>query len=155
MTTPRYHPRRRRGFFDPAINLGSASGARSFWGAILQPPVTALGGIIHGGIVTRYPSLAKGVKIGSNAVGLLGVGAGIGGALWDWATGGNSMIGNAANAFGSGMFSEAINVPNVERVVTVPTQNAYRGAAMNQRGRTGGGYSVALPWYPQIQAGTF
>ncbi len=147
--------RRRKGIFDPAINFGGASGARSFWGALLQPPVTALGGIIHGGVVTRYPSLAKGIKVGNNAVGLLGLGVGAIGAIWDWATGGNSMLGNAANAFGSGFFSEAINVPQVERVVTVPTQHAFMNAAMNQRGRTGGGYSVALPWYPATQAGTF
>ena len=127
--------------FDPAIMPGTGN----FWGAVLQPIVTTIGGLFHNYLVTRQPKLAGGFKVGPGAVGYLGLAGGALGAGLDIT--GKSMFGSMANAFGSGMLSEAVNVPSTEGVSTIPTQNAFRGAP--------GGGPQMVQSLPSMQPGTF
>jgi hypothetical protein len=80
---------------------------------------------------------------------------------------GRSMFGSLANAFGSGMFSEAVNVPGAEGMATIPTQNAYAragtaggGAGMVRGAYSGVGRAGYMPGrfvqsFPSMQPGTF
>ena len=153
---PRFHPAYRRrlkkGLFDPAIT-GIGGSHAAFWGAVLQPIVTTIGGMAHNYAVTRFPSLGGGYKVGQGAVGYLGLAGGIVGSFLDMK---NSQFGNLANAFGSGMLSEAVNMPWAEGVATVPTQNAYAGAARKGgRGQPAMGSPRMVYSLPSMQQGTF
>jgi len=140
------HYRRRR--HDPAITF--VRGAPNFWGAVLQPIVTTIGGIFHNYMVARHPSIAGGAKVGNSGVGYLGLAGGTVGAILDLS--GKSMFGSMANAFGSGMLSEAVNVPAVEAIATVPTLNAY---AKGGAGAAGGYGPQLVQSLPSMQPGTF
>jgi hypothetical protein len=120
----------------------------AFWGAILQPIVTTIGGIFHNYLVARQPKLAGGVKVGSGAVGYLGLAGGAIGAGLDLS--GKSMFGSMANAFGSGMLSEAVNVPGAEGIATIPTRSAYMKGGM--AGMAGPRLVQSMP---SMQPGTF
>ena len=119
----------------------------AFWGAVLQPIVTTIGGIFHNYLVARQPRLAGGVKVGPGAVGYLGLAGGAIGAGLDLS--GRSMFGSLANAFGSGMLAEAVNVPGTEGISTIPTQRAYMGGAR------GGAGPRLIQSMPSMQPGTF
>jgi hypothetical protein len=129
MPTVRYRRRRH----DPAfLGLGGGAGNSNFWRAVLQGPVTAIGGIFHNWLVRKYPSVAGGFKIGNGAIGYAGLaGAAVGVAL-DTQLGGPSMFGHLANSFGSGMLTETVNLPMIEGVATIPTQRAYSGTSKQQ-----------------------
>lgn len=138
---PRFGLRR---MFDPAI--AAPAGAQNFWGAIFQPIVTTIGGLFHNYMVTRYPKVAGGFKVGNSAVGYLGLAGGALGAGLDIT--GKSAFGSMANAFGSGMLTEAINAPQTEGVATIPTMNAFRKSG----GMVGPHMVQSLP---SMQPGTF
>jgi len=125
---PAIRYRRRR--HDPAI-FGGGQASFEFWRTVLQAPVTTIGGIIHNWAVRKWPQIAGGFKVGNGAVGYAGLAAaGIGAGL-NLNT--RSMFGYLANDLGSGALSEAVNVPQAEGIVTIPTGNAYskgRGAAL-------------------------
>ena len=128
---PRFHMptvRYRRRRHDPAF-LGLGGGSTSnfnFWRAVLQGPVTTVGGIFHNWLVRKYPSVAGGFKIGNGALGYAGLAGAAAGVALDLQSP-PSMFGHIANSFGSGMLSEAVNVPMTEGVATIPTQRAYSG----------------------------
>lgn len=124
--------RRRRRRYDPGI-----AGTNTFLGALLQPVVTTLGGIIHNALVKK-PALSGATKIGNSAVGHLGLVGGITGAVLDLAQK-PSLFGSMANSFGSGMLTEAVNLPAVEGIATMPTIKA--AAKSGQAVETGVGAS--------------
>jgi len=158
-----------RKVYEPAVHHKKKGGHRRrydigisnpFWSSILQPFVTSVGGIAHNWAVRNHPQVAGGIPVGSGgAVGYLGLAGGIAGALAEiYAKGRAKAWGGIANAFGSGMMTEAVNLPQVEGIATIPTQKArssgYTGMAPQA---SPGGMSpyVVMPHQSSIGQGTF
>jgi hypothetical protein len=126
-----------------------------FWDSVLQPPITALGGIFHNAVVKRG-YLSGGFKIGQSVIGYLGLLGAVLGAGLDMQKP-RSKFGTMANAFGSGMFSEGINMPGVEGLVTVPTLNATAGNGQGVANPVGYGLNpyITSPHQSSLGMGVF